>query len=70
MHDPYVDDKEGELPSDSMNMPIGREQFRRMTRYGRRGLQAAVFLSGSGGFQQSGSPWVGGHRMDIGGGSA
>jgi ribosomal protein S18 acetylase RimI-like enzyme len=25
VHDPYVDDKEGELPSDSMNMPIGRE---------------------------------------------
>jgi ribosomal protein S18 acetylase RimI-like enzyme/predicted double-glycine peptidase len=45
VHDPYVDESEGEIPSDSMNMPIGRGQFRRMTRYGRRGLQAAVFLA-------------------------
>lgn len=45
VHDPYVDEVEGELPSDSMNMAIGRDQFRRMTRYGRRGLQSAVFVS-------------------------
>lgn len=43
-HDPFVDEEEGEIPSDSMNMPISRELFRRMTRYGRRGLQATVFV--------------------------
>jgi len=43
-HDPFVDEEEGEIPSDSMNMPIGRELFRRMIRYGRRGLQATVFV--------------------------
>jgi ribosomal protein S18 acetylase RimI-like enzyme len=64
VHDPYVDDKEGELPSDSMNMPIGREQFRRMTRYGRRGLQAAVFLSGRRGSRRSR-----GRRTDLGSGA-
>ncbi|MDT8342305.1 MAG: GNAT family N-acetyltransferase/peptidase C39 family protein [Longimicrobiales bacterium] len=48
VHDPFVDEEEGEIPSDSMNMPIGRELFRRMTRYGRQGLQAAV-LVGAGG---------------------
>jgi len=45
VHDPYVDEEEGELPSDSMNMPIGRELFRRMIRYGRTGLQATVFIA-------------------------
>lgn len=45
LHDPYVDVDEGETRADSMNMPIGREQFRRMARYGRRGLQAAVLVA-------------------------
>jgi len=45
VHDPFVDEAEGELLSDSMNMPVGRDQFRRMSRYGRRGLQAAVFVA-------------------------
>ncbi|HSM04257.1 MAG TPA: peptidase C39 family protein [Longimicrobiales bacterium] len=44
VHDPFVDEAEGELLSDSMNMPVGRDQFRRMSRYGRRGLQAAVLV--------------------------
>lgn len=44
VHDPFVDVDEGETRADSMNMPIGREQFRRMARYGRRGLQAAVLV--------------------------
>ena len=44
VHDPFVDEAEGELLSDSLNMPVGRDQFRRMSRYGRRGLQAAVFV--------------------------
>jgi hypothetical protein len=45
VHDPFVDEAEGELLSDSMNKPVGRDQFRRMSRYGRRGLQAAVFVA-------------------------
>ena len=45
VHDPFVDEEEGEVAADSINMPIGREQFDRMTRYGRRGLQAAVLVS-------------------------
>ncbi|MFM1891480.1 MAG: hypothetical protein RLZ44_557 [Pseudomonadota bacterium] len=49
VHDPFVDEEEDEVPADSINMPIGREQFDRMTRYGRRGLQAAVLVSASGG---------------------
>lgn len=46
-HDPFVDEEEGEVITDSIDMPIGREQFDRMTRYGRRGLQAAVLVSAS-----------------------
>jgi ribosomal protein S18 acetylase RimI-like enzyme/predicted double-glycine peptidase len=45
VHDPFVDEKEGETVSDSIHMPIGRSLFTRMTRYGRRGLQAAVYVS-------------------------
>jgi ribosomal protein S18 acetylase RimI-like enzyme len=46
-HYPFVDEEEGEVITDSIDMPIGREQFDRMTRYGRRGLQAAVLVSAS-----------------------
>ncbi len=46
VHDPFVDEKEGETVSDSIHMPIGRGLFTRMTKYGRRGLQAAVYVSG------------------------
>lgn len=48
VHDPFVDEEQGETPSDSMNMAIGRSQFDRMARYGRRGLQAVVFVARSG----------------------
>ncbi|MEK9501262.1 peptidase C39 family protein [Gaopeijia maritima] len=44
VHDPFIDEEEGETPADSINMPIGRAQFERMARYGRRGLQAALFI--------------------------
>ncbi|MDZ7750329.1 MAG: peptidase C39 family protein [Gammaproteobacteria bacterium] len=44
VHDPYVDEEEGETLMDSINMPIGRAQFGRMARYGRVGLQAVVTL--------------------------
>jgi hypothetical protein len=44
VNDPFVDYEEGETPIDSINMPIGRSQFRRMARYGRKGLQAVVLV--------------------------
>lgn len=43
-HDPFVDYEEGETPTDSINMPIPRDQFERMTRYGKARLQAVVAL--------------------------
>ncbi len=43
-HDPFVDYKEGETSIDSLNMPIPREQFQRMSRYGKAGLKAVVIL--------------------------
>ncbi len=45
VHDPYVDYDSGETPSDSINMPIQKGEFRRMARYGRAGLQAVVLIS-------------------------
>ncbi len=45
VHDPFVDYRNGEGPVDSINMPIQREEFCRMTRYGRVGLQAVLFVS-------------------------
>jgi len=45
VHDPFVDYERGEVPLDSMNMPVQREEFGRMTRYGRAGLQAVVLIS-------------------------
>jgi ribosomal protein S18 acetylase RimI-like enzyme len=45
VHDPFVDYERGEVPLDSMNMPIQREEFGRMSRYGRAGLQAVVLVS-------------------------
>ena len=45
VHDPYVDYDNGETPLDSMNMPIQPAEFRRMSRYGRAGLQAVVLIS-------------------------
>jgi ribosomal protein S18 acetylase RimI-like enzyme len=45
VHDPWLDPEEGDVPADVINMPIGRQQFRRMSRFGRRGLQTAVFVA-------------------------
>jgi ribosomal protein S18 acetylase RimI-like enzyme len=45
MHDPFVDEPVGETPSDSINMPIQKEQFKRMARYGKAGLKAAIVLA-------------------------
>jgi ribosomal protein S18 acetylase RimI-like enzyme len=44
-HDPFVDYKNGESTLDSLNMPIQRDEFSRMSRYGRVGLQAVVLVS-------------------------
>ena len=45
VHDPYVDAAKGETVLDSMNMPIQPTELRRMSRYGRAGLQAVVLIS-------------------------
>ena len=44
VNDPFVDYDEGETVVDSINMPIGRSQFARMARYGRKNLQAVVLI--------------------------
>jgi len=46
VNDPFVDYDEGETAVDSINMPIGRSQFARMVRYGRKGLRAIVLITG------------------------
>ena len=46
VHDPYVDEANGETTLDSIDMPIQRDEFTRMARYGRVGLQAVVLVSG------------------------
>ncbi len=45
VNDPWLDTDVGEVPADSINMPIGRELFQRMARFGRSALQTAVFVS-------------------------
>jgi ribosomal protein S18 acetylase RimI-like enzyme len=45
VNDPYVDYEAGETALDSIHMPIARERFATMTRYGRVKLQAVVVLS-------------------------
>jgi ribosomal protein S18 acetylase RimI-like enzyme len=45
VHDPYVDYANGETTLDSIDMPIRRDEFSRMARYGRVGLQAVVLIS-------------------------
>lgn len=44
VHDPFVDREEGETPTDSMHMPIPKDSFHSMARYGRVGLRAMVVL--------------------------
>ena len=44
VHDPYVDTEAGETLVDSLNMPILHKEFSRMTRYGRAGLKAVLFI--------------------------
>lgn len=45
VHDPFVDSEEGETVSDSLDMPILHQEFNRMSRYGRAGVQAVCLVS-------------------------
>lgn len=44
VNDPFVDREEGETTIDSIHMPILKDKFESMARYGRVGLQAMVVL--------------------------
>ena len=44
VNDPYVDRDEGETLVDSIHMPILKDKFESMARYGRVGLQALIGL--------------------------
>ncbi len=43
-HDPFVDDEEGKSVMDSTDMPIRRETFAGMARYGRSAQRAALVI--------------------------
>jgi ribosomal protein S18 acetylase RimI-like enzyme len=43
-HDPFVETSEGETVSDSLHMPIAAAEFEQMSRYGRSGQRAILFL--------------------------
>lgn len=49
VNDPFVDRKREHTRTDCINMPIAKFDFERMSRYGRAGLQAVVFISRDGG---------------------
>ena len=44
VHDPFVDDSEGEIVADCVNMPVARSEFERMARYGRTGQRAVLVI--------------------------
>lgn len=43
-HDPFIDHKKGETLADSLAMPIARQDFQRMGRYGKKGQRAVVLI--------------------------
>lgn len=45
VNDPFVNHKREHTRTDCIDMPIAKRNFERMSRYGRAGLQAAVFVS-------------------------
>jgi len=45
VHDSFVDFDEGEVESDSINMPILKKDFERMSRYGKAGQKAVLIIS-------------------------
>jgi ribosomal-protein-alanine acetyltransferase len=44
-HDSFVDREEGKTEADSINMPILKKDFGRMSRYGKAGQKAVIILS-------------------------
>ena len=44
VHDPFVDEEDGETIADCINMPIPRREFEAMSRYGRANQRAAVVV--------------------------
>lgn len=48
VNDPFIDRKREHTRTDCINMPIAKSDFERMSRYGRAGLQAVVFISKNG----------------------
>ena len=44
MHDPFVDEEEGESIADCINMPVLRREFAAMARFGRANLRALVVV--------------------------
>ncbi len=46
IHDPWVEEERGETVADAANLPVPYAIFDRISRFGRDGLRAAVFLEG------------------------
>ncbi|MFH1313856.1 MAG: GNAT family N-acetyltransferase/peptidase C39 family protein [Candidatus Eisenbacteria bacterium] len=46
VHDSFVDSDEGKTEADSINMPILKKDFERMSRYGKAGQKAVIILRG------------------------
>ena len=44
IHDPWVEDEQGETAADAANIPIPHDIFMRMAQFGRPGLRSAVIL--------------------------
>ena len=44
VHDPWVEDKRGEVHADAANLPIPYAEFDRMARWGRDALRAAILI--------------------------
>jgi ribosomal-protein-alanine acetyltransferase len=44
MHDPFIDEEEGESIADCINMPVLRREFAAMARFGRANLRAVVVI--------------------------
>lgn len=51
VHDPYVDSERGMTVTDSMSMPILKQDFQRMARYGKSGQRAVLVLYGGEGVE-------------------
>jgi ribosomal protein S18 acetylase RimI-like enzyme len=54
VHDSFVDVEEGKTEADSINMPILKKDFERMSRYGTAGLKAVIVLRRPEGSEEKG----------------